>query len=129
MNGAYGVPGTKDVYLILNHQTVIQWDGQPTVPVFDTSKTRRPWVDLGVLAGVEDKWPVGDSPTRREIAARGEARKGLTIAQSLQISQELDGKRADFDNYREQVLWMTRRALELKAGAATTVPATRGAGD
>lgn len=127
--GAFGVPGTNDVYLILNGQQVIQWDGKPVVPAMDTSKVRRPWVELGVLAEVEDKWPPGESPNRRERAAMQEAQKGLTMPQILQISKELEGKRADFDNYREQALWMTKRALELKAGGAATVPATRGAGN
>lgn len=128
-SAAFRVPGTNDVYLIQNSQRVIQWDGKPEVPVFDTSKTRRPWVELGVLEGMEYQWPPGEFANRRERAALQEAQKGLTTPQVLQISKELEGKRADFENYREQVLWMTKRALELKAGGAATVPATRGAGN
>ena len=125
LNGAFGVPGTNVVYLILNHQQVIQWDGKPVVPAMDTSKVRRPWVELGVLEEMEYQWPPGEFPNRLEGAAMQKAQKGLTISQIVQIEQEAVEKRADFENYREQVLWMTKRALELKAEGAASAPGSR----
>jgi hypothetical protein len=119
------VPGLQDVYLILNHQRLIKWDGKPKVPTLLTSAIERPAVDTTVLAAAEDKWPPGDDPTRQEAKELSDAERELTAAQRVQLLNEMGTKRDEFENYRAQVLWMTQRALDLKAASATQTGAQK----
>ena len=116
------MPGNDDVYLVLGHQQLVRWDGKPVIPAFLTSSLKRPAVDTTLLDAAEEKWPPGDQPSRREIAAYNAAQHGLPPGQFTTLMKEFQQKRDQFDNYREQILWMTRRALELKAAA--TMPTT-----
>jgi hypothetical protein len=128
ISAAMGVPGSDDVYLVLDHWQLVRWDGKPMIPFYLTSSLKRPSVDTTILDAAEDNWAPGDQPSRRELAANADAREGLTREQSSQLGSDLEKMLDQFDNNRDQTNWETNRALEIRA-RATTAPTTEPAGE
>ena len=74
------VPGTDDVYLLLYGERMVKWDGGSVLPIYLPSSFKRVSVDGTLLDDAEDKWPAGDQPTTRQVAALNAAMPRLRIS-------------------------------------------------
>ncbi|MDD4889334.1 MAG: hypothetical protein PHU85_05340 [Phycisphaerae bacterium] len=115
-------PGSDQLWVLLDNAYLVRWDGKSAISPYPT-KRRGPTVETAVLDYTEDHWPPGDWPSRREGRAHSAAIRALTGEQHGRLLMEFQAKRDNFDNPREQTLWMTKRAKELRVAA--TQPAAR----
>ncbi len=108
---------------------MIPWNGQTVVLPADSvcpwniSRLHGPEVDNTLLDEAEDRRPGTDErPSRREFRECEKARRVIPLEIQLKINQEHE--LGDFDNYRQYLLWLTKRFHEEADADVSTTPAS-----
>jgi hypothetical protein len=122
LDGAYAAPDSSAVWLLMNHWQLVKWNGQPLL-TGTPDEWQGPAVDVRVLDKAEESWLPGKEPTHGEMRDCDAAMKELPLLQRAQLIREMQEKQDQFENHRQQVIWETKRARELKS-LAVPAPAS-----
>jgi hypothetical protein len=61
-DAVYAVPGTDELWIVQDHQRLVQWNGKPEMPMFLTSSIRRATVDRSVFDSAKPRGADSDKP-------------------------------------------------------------------